>query len=282
MVIVRDAKLGWRPAPNRDLPAAGGGRFTTGSHGFRRFEVGSGKPLLLVVGDSFTHAVGVADGETYYDRLAAELDLAVAALGVDGYGTVQEWRLLHTESPPAPRLLLLQMHDNDVVNDSLALERRSWRNNNLLPRPYLEADGRVVVGDPRRWFEHLVVGRELTRRVLSRVATSIEERIEAGEKDALELYHRELGATARALVELRRLYPRVPAFAFNAAGGRSRVGRDLARLAREAGFGYLEIEPEFTRRAQGRRVALADGAHWNAAGHALVGEILAPQLLAKR
>lgn len=281
LVLERDPRLGWRPAPNRDLPAGGGGRFTTGPRGWRRFDVGSTKPLLLVVGDSFTHAVGVADGETYYDHLARELGLAVAALGVNGYGTLQEWLLVRGEAVLAPRLLLVQMHDNDVVNDSLALERRSWRNNNLLPRPYLEPDWQIVVHDPRRWFEHLIVGRELTRRVLSRLGTSIEDRIEAGEPDALALYHREVHATAQALVELRRVYPEAPAFAFNAAGGRSRIGHDLARLAAEAGFRVLEIEPEFTRRAAGRKVVLADGAHWNAAGHALVGEILAGQLAAE-
>jgi len=282
VVIDRDSELGWRPAADRDLPVVGGGRFTTGPRGWRRFEIDSSKPLLLVIGDSFTHAVGVADGETYYDHIAAELDLAVAALGVDGYGTVQEWLLLRTGRLPPPRWLLLQMHDNDVVNDSFALERRSWHNNNLLSRPYLEPDGRIVVGDPRRWFEHLVLGRELTRRVLSRLGTSIEDRIEAGEAEALALYQRELGATARALVRLRGVYPRVPAFAFNAAGGGSRVGRDLARLAEEAGFRYLEIEPELHRRANGHDIVLADGAHWNAAGHALVGEILVPQLLVTR
>jgi hypothetical protein len=210
---------------------------------------------VLVVGDSFTHAVGVADGAVYYDVVACRLSLAIVALGVSGYGTVQEF-----------------------LNNSYALERQSFINNNLLPRPYLEDAGDVTIRDPRRLHEWFTLGRELTRRVLTGRVRPIESAIEAGDPNVLDLYVRELGHTARALRLLREVVPDAAAFAFNAGDSRGRVGRDLERLAREARFAYVAIGPRFGVEARPRDFVQADGVHWNAAGHSIAGDVLAKSL----
>lgn len=283
--VVPDETIGWRPMPDRAIALDGTGRrYTSDARGWRRFENGGPRSPLLVIGDSFTQAAGVADGEVYYDLVARRLDLPVVALGVNGYGTLQEWLIaneLRGELRP-PAALVLQMTDNDAINDSLELERRSWLNNNLLRRPYLLADDRVELADPRRLFEHLALGRELTRRVLFRRMTSIETRIEAGDPMAVALYERELAPTGEALRRLRGLFPESPAVAFDVSGSGSRIAGDLLRLAREAGFRTFDVVDELARRAAGRGIVQLDGEHWNELGHALAGEIVAERLEAAR
>ena len=86
LLIVRDPALGWRATPGRDIPVPGG-RFTTDARGWPRHDAATSQPLLLVLGDSCTHAAGGADGAAYHDVIARRLGVAVAALGVNGYGT---------------------------------------------------------------------------------------------------------------------------------------------------------------------------------------------------
>jgi lysophospholipase L1-like esterase len=279
--LQRDAALGWLPMPNRRIEVAPGRWFTTDPKGRRRSDPPNGRPRLLVIGDSFTHAVGVPAGAVFADVVADRLGLAAVVLGVEGYGTLQEVLVARelAREIPSPVLLLVQLTGNDPINNSLALERRSWVNNNLVPRPYLESGDQVAVRDPRRLHERFALGRELTRRVLARRTATIENDIERGAPDAIALYRRELGATARALELLRETFPRTRAAVFVAGGGGSRLERDLVRLAGQAGFTPLELEPELSRRAARRNVLRQDGAHWNELGHRLAGEILAERLV---
>jgi hypothetical protein len=267
LLIVRDAALGWRATPNRDI-AVPGGRFTTGPRGWRRHDAVDGRPLLVVLGDSYTHAAGVPDGAAYHDAIARHLRVAVAALGVNGYGTVQEWLVARAAATVLPRPAAVLL------------------NNNLMPRPFLDGSGAVSIADPRRLHERLVLGRELTRRVLAGRMRTVERDIEAGDAEAVALYARELSRTAQALRLLRGVFPDAAAVAFNVGGSRSRIGRDLERLARETGFAYTDLGPRFGDPAQLAGIVQADGAHWNEAGHALAGtilaETLAPLLASKR
>ena len=155
VLIGRHPELGWTALPGREAEVEeGGGRFTTDERGWRGDGVGA-ESALIAVGDSFTHAAGVADGDTWFEVLAAELEVPVVGLGVNGYGTVQQWMLARRElqALPRPVAVVVQMTDNDPVNNSLELERRSWRNNNLLRRPYIGLDGATMMGDPRRLHE---------------------------------------------------------------------------------------------------------------------------------
>ena len=280
LFIERDDHLGWRSMPNRDVALGDGRRFSTDTRGWRRFETSGPRQPLLVLGDSFTEALGVADGRVYFDVLASRLGLPVVALGVNGYGTLQELLVASEMRNEAlqPAALLLQMTGNDVINDSWALERRSWINNNLMRRPYLDPSGGVVVRDPRRLFERLTLGRELTRRVLATRMTTIEDLIEAGDPSISLLYDQGLAATGKALDRMARLFPDIPAFAFDVSGGKGRIGADLISLARAAGMRTIDVAGPLREQTRGRVVVQSDGAHWNELGHALAGEILASQL----
>ena len=88
--LVRDAELGWRPNGNlsaeRALVDASGtayrARVTTERDGFRRFPDANGRPRVLIIGDSFTHAVEVGDEHGYWAVLARRHpDYAVFAIG---------------------------------------------------------------------------------------------------------------------------------------------------------------------------------------------------------
>ena len=281
LFVQADPTLGWRATPNRKIPLDDTGRrFTTDHRGWRRYDVPDSRPLLLVLGDSFTHAAEVPDGAVYYDVVARRLDLAVVALGVNGYGTVQQWLVAREEAArlPRPAAVLLQMTDNDVINNSSLLERRSFLNNNLMPRPYLTEGGGVHLHDPRRLHEQLVLGRELTRYWLARHWPTIETAIERGAPEALELYRRELRHTAHALRLVRQVFPHAPAYAFDVSEPTSRMARSLRDLAREAGFAYLDIGRRLREEAETKRFVQADGAHWNETGHAIAGRLLAQAL----
>ena len=60
----------------------------------------------------------------------------------------------------------------------------------------------------------------------------------------------------------------------------------MERLAREAGFRVRGLGPRFRDPGELGGIVQADGAHWNAAGHAgagqILGEALAPLLASKR
>ena len=144
------ATIGWRPIANASyetvVPGFGDVRYTTTRGGFRVFgDTGTSKPKLLVIGDSYTEAAMVSDGETYYQRLAAwRPDLEWFAIGGGGYGTLQEFMLLDEwVDTIRPSMVLVQLHPNNLINNSHALESRSTTNNNQMTRPYWD-QGRVV------------------------------------------------------------------------------------------------------------------------------------------
>src|SRR5437867_3136868 len=104
--------------------------------GFRRFgDPSSSRPKLLVVGDSFTHALEVSDDKTYYALLGDRLGAEVFAYGAGGYGTLQESLVLDEYVDIIkPDAILWQFCSNDFVNNDLELESMSYYNSTKRPR----------------------------------------------------------------------------------------------------------------------------------------------------
>ena len=154
--LVRDAELGWRPNGNlsveRTLVDASGSayraRVSTERDGFRRFPEAYGGPCILIVGDSFTHAIEVGDERAFWAVFARRHpDHAVFAIGAGGYGTLQEALLLEQVRPRVrPHIVIWQLCDNDLSDNLFEAERRSVRHNNLTRRPYWE--GAIVYRNP--------------------------------------------------------------------------------------------------------------------------------------
>jgi hypothetical protein len=115
----------------------------------------SNRISILFLGDSYTHAHEVSTGKAYYDRFE-ELEkekYAVYAVGVGGYGNLQEYLALETVYPEIrPDVVVWQLGGNDVSNNVYELDNGSIRNNQR-PRPYLDLqNGEVIMRNPGNWL----------------------------------------------------------------------------------------------------------------------------------
>lgn len=160
MAIVFDRELGWRAAEGYrytgERYGANGESYSvdieTNEKGFRRYgDVHSNQVKLFIIGDSYTHAIEVSNGQAYYDRIQQALPVECFAYGALGYGTLQEYLILKRFAPEIrPDIILWQFAANDIINNSYEFERRSRANNNGMRRPYLARDGRIEYAIPSR------------------------------------------------------------------------------------------------------------------------------------
>ena len=287
------AGIGWRPvehvAMDRDVPGFGRVRYSTVQGGFRLFgDPNSAKLKVLAVGDSFTEAVMVSDGEAYYHHLAAARpDIEFFAIGAAGYGTLQEYMLLdQVIDRVKPDLVLLQMHPNDLINNSHAIESRSTTNNNQMTRPYWE-QGQVVRRFPenRDWgalyrlVRHSYLLRLLNANLLffrSRSAGSIEASLQADDPDV----KRATDATVELLTMIRRRAG-VPVVAFSVRSEEFFSFWSRADVCRRAGVRFIpgigEAVDAAVEAGEQMTGAPVDG-HWNGRGHKMAAGIIAAWL----
>ena len=124
-----DPTFGWGLWPGT------AGMFTSEGHAFVRINsVGmrdhehpiakpAGVYRIAVLGDSYTDATQIPLDSTYWARLPGLLTscgrpgVEVLNFGVAGYGTVQEWLMLHRASIYSPDLILLQITPGNDVRD---------------------------------------------------------------------------------------------------------------------------------------------------------------------
>lgn len=294
--IVLDDRLGWKAAPGlayqlvrRD---ASGREYSVSLHvdefGCRSAPLPAGGRAgsVLFVGDSFTHAFDVSDDKAYWARLAALRAVEANACGAGGYGTLQELLVLGDALERLdPGSVVLQFSSNDFINNSYALESRSWNNNNGMERPYLEADGRIV----RRLPRSLAPLRELANRnvrslyfILSRF-----DRIAARTRRSIEtdivlvgtghpLFADASKTTGVLLGRIReRVGPHRKLFAF-CVDDLSPFSEEFRRLAAANGFTVIPGVAEGIAAAEAAGVVMRteDREHWSDEGHRIAGEIL--------
>lgn len=98
-----DEKLGWKSTENYFFEGskidAGGFAYKvtqwTNSRGFKQFGDTQSLNKIFFVGDSFTQAVEVSNGKTYYGLLAEKMpDYAFFTYGVGGCGILQEYMVI--------------------------------------------------------------------------------------------------------------------------------------------------------------------------------------------
>jgi hypothetical protein len=282
------AGIGWRPLANvtreTEVPGFGRVRYTTTTGGFRVFgDPGTPRSKILVLGDSFTEAATVSDGDTYVHRLAsARPDLEFFAIGAGGFGTLQEYLLLDEwVDRVKPDLVLLQMHPNDLINNSHALESRSTSNNNQMTRPYWE-DGRIVTRFPENqaWglvynlarHSHLLRVMNLNLHVLRDRSADGERGFTALDPDVI----RATRTTEELLIMVRRRAA-VPVVAFSV---RSEAYFDFwsrPEVCGRAGVRFIHGVGEAVEAAaaRGERVTGAPvDSHWNARGHEIAARVI--------
>jgi hypothetical protein len=265
-------------------PAFGDIAMSTGPRGFRRFDdTTAAKTRVLIIGDSFTEAAQVSDGDAFFDHVARLLPgVAIFAHGTGGYGTLQEFMILDRELVSIrPDVVLWQLSANDLVNNDHFLETQSPLSSRMT-RPYYE-NGKV---------EHRFAGSGAASRY-SRLVRFIDARVAmlrghgfqaAGLDVEREKRPDALSRSIRTTSELMRMARAragpTPIVAFLAEGDAfaDSVFRELTR-ANDWQWIPGIIDSVAAAKAKGTKVdGLPRDGHWNAAGHAIAGRVIARQL----
>ncbi len=157
-----DAGYGWF-APRGEViaykrPCFGDIEVTYNAHGQRLSGVPDrvkpeGTSRICVVGDSTTQAYQLSDGQPYYHLLETRLSdegrkVELLPMAVGGFGTLQQAMLLKEFCLPYdPDLIVWQVDDNDLSNNSFEMERYGGQYSNFRRRPYWQ-DKKVVFRQP--------------------------------------------------------------------------------------------------------------------------------------
>ena len=282
-------RIGWRPAADteidRDVRGFGRVKYRTVRGGFRVFgDPTTSKRKVLVIGDSFTEGETVSTGDAYYERIQRERpDLEVFAFGGGGWGTLQEYLLLDEWVDEVhPDLVLVQMHPNDLINNSHALESRSTTDNNQMTRPYWE-HGRVVSRFPENaaWgpLYNLARSSYVLRLINVNVAFlrakqvgSIEQNASPNDPDV----ERARDTTAELLAMMQRR-AKAPVVVFSARPDRAFTFGTASGVSEKAGVTFLPGVGEAIDAAQAageKPTGLPIDAHWNARGHEIAGRVI--------
>ncbi len=125
-MMLPDQELGYRPRPNLDLGMPSEGRnvqvrttsYGLGEVGFR--DIGAKAPFdAIALGDSFTFCDDVSAEACWVRKIGEETGLSVASLGVSGFSTLAEARLLKRYGLALrPRIVLVGVFANDF-NDNV-------------------------------------------------------------------------------------------------------------------------------------------------------------------
>ena len=158
-MMIADPFLGYRPRPDLDLSMPSEGRnisvrttsYGLGEVGFR--QIGATPPFdAVALGDSFTFCDDVTSEDCWVRKVGEKTGLSIATLGVSGYSTLAEARLLERYGLRLrPRIVLVAVFANDF-NDNVDFDDwlASANDNFWLWRT--QAEGR---GPTARWLaEH--------------------------------------------------------------------------------------------------------------------------------
>lgn len=277
--LLIDPRLGWRAMPDyhrqgewHDLagveyPLS----MSTNKDGFRMFgDVASDKPKILIVGDSYTHAIETSDGETYFHRMADVLPFEFFVYGAGGYGTLQEYLVIEEFwDVIQPDLLLIQFCGNDLSNNLQAYEAIDLGNNNGLIRPYLSPSGEIYYDIARDNKALWGIANRYSKLLAALMFRWDIATFEPPSQPEIAAIHEDaIGVTGKILRMLKERAASIPVYAFSTDAGPETydVFRDLSFAN---GIVFVEGVPQALRRAEeaGLVGRVADGAHWSPEGH---------------
>ncbi len=295
--VVLDPVLGWKPAANYhreyDVKLPKGKvshvHYSTGRDGFRSFgQLETSRKKIFVIGDSFTYAEAVSNGETYYDLLGRLLDAEIFAYGMSAYGTMQEAIVLDQYLDRIrPDLIICQFCVNDFANNSLAFDARAVEQNVFLVRPYF--DGRKVVYatpfDERfgPWMPYAAERSQLLRIVSDRMRVlhtryylhrdSYDEVIAGRMQD---IFRKSVDITSGILTRMQQRAGSIPMLGFDCLTTEP-YHSAWRKLAQEHRMPFVEaVTARIDAEERAGRVFQVDkDGHWDQAGHRIVAEILA-------
>ncbi len=273
-----------------------------GGPGFRDAHVQP--PVYAVaIGDSFTYGLGVEEPQTWVARLQAQLGQEVVNLGQPGVGPVREARIYETYGRPLqPRVVLWMVFPNDLEDamvfngfgredgeassdrwDAIFSALRPWSRLALVVEfslgrgPFAWAGGYKVrqLGGRNIVFQPDIIARNIDLNDpyiekgwwISRnaLAQAVAEAHEDGSRFIMIL----APPKERAYIHLLTDDPEHASWNTDALFARYRA------LGEELGFEVLDLTQPFEQAARsGDVLYFPHDGHWNAAGHALVANIL--------
>jgi lysophospholipase L1-like esterase len=280
-----DEDLGWRPVPNVQKIGAVWGvsrPASTNSHGWRdrehSYEKAPGVRRVVAIGDSFTFGTDVDDGERFSDLLDHRFNhVEVINLGVAGYGTDQELRLLETVGfRYQPDIVILTVC---VLNDldDIGYERLySW------PKPYYSLmSGPLQLWRPEKtWDIRVRTSSDLVEFAYQRLMkeTNNSRRGAKAATDTMPVFaaliDRFVGLTARHGARLLAVLAYGPE---GVRGDFTMLGRHITEVFARLGVPTLDTRMLFATQSQDPNKLLYSsvGLHWNARGHAVVADGIA-------
>lgn len=274
-------EFGWTTTENTlvtiNKPGYGEVTFSTSQDGFRRYgDVNATRPKILVIGDSYTYADTVSDGEAYFDRLGEKLDVEVFAFGCNGFGTLQELLVLKKHFQHiSPDLVVWQLCDNDFVNNSYELESRDLLQSNFMVRPYRVGE-RVEMRFPSLSGGWLLRRSHLARWAFRRFFARGRQQFDYGNEQNKELASQAFELTAGLLKEGKTHIGEIPMLVFS-----NRLGGLYQNALSKVDCHFtLAVEQAIeSANGLGKKVdARPRDLHWNATGHEIVAATLARQI----
>ena len=216
----------------------------------------------------------------YHAILSQRLGVQVFAYAGAGYGTLQEYLAVDRYLDSVrPDLVVLQTSFNDLINNSWALEVRSHHNNNFAFRPYLE-DNHIVYRFPSRAYPPILLAHSRLSYLLAcqgalvGAMMSSKGILNTAERDTTSKWFRQSALVTEQIIDmLKTRLGSVPLVAFAADGPDSYWSEILQRQH----VPYFVDVPSAVLAEEHRLGASIrpDGAHWDARGHRVAGEVLA-------
>jgi len=252
------------------------------------------KKKIFIIGDSFTEGHGVREENMYYSKLKHSLETELYIYGGDGYGTLQELLVFERYVDLInPDLVIIQITGNDIINNSVELERRSYYNNNLLLRPYYVHGNiqmlypsrlgmlRYALTSRSRLFQRMFEKSDLIMSMLvdKKIIQTAEDVIAEKGTDYPQ-YNTALKTTDELIHKLVARAGSVPVV-FMPIGNYEPYYSAYKDIVAKRGAHWID-EPAISisqRVLHQEAVLQEDEGHWNDLGHAYVGEVLLDSLM---
>lgn len=261
-------------------------------------------PRVAVLGDSFAEGWGVVDGQRLTDLLERRTRTQHLNFGTSGdFDPVQYWQLYRTLAQKfdhdAVLVMILPNNDFPPAGPPPAHARWAPRLEGSYPHYRVTYPARPFAPQPRDWRRYLVnLPGEfwLTWRTgmfavayVSAVRAHNAGTPEAGAMERSRYYTYTPAEFARMRYAIEQIakqaqgkqvlvvtIPRPDDFAAAATGKAPPLPAELAKVAADAGIGYLDLLPAMQRDAGGKpaRWFLTCDGHWAAAGHAEAAKVI--------
>ena len=250
--------------------------------------------IILVVGDSFSTDPNVGNENFWYTvmkkKLEKELDIKINifASGGGGYGTTQEYLVLRNAIENIkPDILILQFCINDFENNVLEWEKKNYRFNQYLRRPYLNHNGNVY---KEKNFLEFVPNFISTSRIfnifLSRLGNLL-SRLYPLNLNSEEMKNIKDDSIKITKINLEKIYlieNKIKKIIVNCKEPQHEPDIFWSKISKEIGFEVLvknTIDIENALRA-GKDIYISDGGHYNIIGNEIFGLSVAYEIIEKK